>query len=133
MSHSEQEQLLSEISQVIEQYKTEVTGARKMWPRAVKDRVRQLRETGISAMDLAGRVGVPYATVKSWESGRKLPRGHFKRVKMAEASPEKSLTVKSLTVKRHPEPHILRVSTARGLTVEGLNFEQVVSLLKAVL
>ena len=115
----EQEQLFSEIRQVIHQYKQEVTGKHKPWPKAVKDRVRRLRELGVSIPEISRQIGLSYATLKFWESSGK---GNFK-----------ALTVKPLTVKRASKMNstvdTLTVKTADGLEVHGLSLDQVKYLL----
>ncbi|MCB9083604.1 MAG: hypothetical protein H6624_04635 [Bdellovibrionaceae bacterium] len=127
----EGDNLISEIQQIIIQYKQEVTGGRKAWPKAVKDRVKKLWKLGYSSHELSKIIGVPYVTLNAWE---KAAPGRFKPVKIRDqkAVPTAALTVKSSTV----EPLTvegLTVVTPQGYQIKGLSFSQVRQLIHGVM
>jgi len=68
---SESAELVSEIKQIMEQYRREVPGRRRAWPEAIKSRVRRLNESGLSLYSIAQLIGIPYVTLKSWERKQK--------------------------------------------------------------
>ena len=62
------EKLFEEIRQIKVQYKAEVSGGRKQWPRAIKSRVMQLSDMGVRMRRIAEQTGVSYHTVSAWRS-----------------------------------------------------------------
>lgn len=70
-------ELLEEILQITSQYKDEVPGKRKAWPKAIKERVRELNELGMNVKAICERAGQPYYTVLSWRPPkRRVTRSH---------------------------------------------------------
>ena len=123
----ETQQLVSEVQQIIHQYKSEVTGKRKQWPRAVKERVKKLWEHGMSSHKISQLVDIPYVTLNSWE---KTLKGQFKPVKVKSAEPvNPDLTAKALTA-RPSTAEPLTVKTPNGFEIKGLSFNQVQELIQ---
>lgn len=56
-------QLVSEIRQISEQYRAEVSTRRRTWPASIHDRVISLKRQGVGAYRVAERTGIPYTTV----------------------------------------------------------------------
>ena len=50
--------LIDEIHQIKAQYEQQVTGKRKQWPKAIKERVMALVSTGMGPQAIAKRTGV---------------------------------------------------------------------------
>lgn len=83
---NEVEQLVEEIKQIQVQYKREVGGRRKQWPRSIKERVLRLSSAGLKFREIEGRTGdlLPHsgvlecaeteAKISSIASGRKASR-----------------------------------------------------------
>jgi transposase-like protein len=63
---SEIDTLFEELAQLVGQYKNEVPGGRKTWPRSIKARAQKLALLGLSAAKIARRTNVSYYTVYSW-------------------------------------------------------------------
>ena len=63
--------LFSELEQICEQYKKQVPGRRRAWPKAVKERIAEIERHGVSGYEVAKRVPVPYMTIVSWRSKTK--------------------------------------------------------------
>lgn len=62
------EKIFEEIRQIKIQYKAEVSGGRKQWPRAIKSRVMQLSDMGVRMRMIAEQTGVSYHTVSAWRA-----------------------------------------------------------------
>ena len=110
---SRAEALLREITEITKQYKEEVPSGRRAWPKAIINRVAELRAQGISAKKIAELTGLPYSTVFMW--GRR--RGKFRELKALSAPGSDALTVRSANF-------TMIVVSAKGLRIEGLTFEQ---------
>lgn len=123
------EQLISEIQQILIQYKAEVSGRRKQWPKSIRERVVKLWSGGLSSAAIAKRVAISYTTLKGWEYRNK---GHFKPVSVRKAA----LTVETSTVRASLKPgppltvKAFTVRTPKGTEIEGLSFEHVLRLLE---
>jgi len=59
-------QLVAEIRELSEQYRQEVTTARRTWPNSIRDRVTALYRLGVKCFRIAKLTGVPEPTVTSW-------------------------------------------------------------------
>ena len=60
------ERLVQEIQQIKIQYKNEVSGGRKQWPRAIRERVMQMLGHGSALREVSERTGISYHTIASW-------------------------------------------------------------------
>jgi hypothetical protein len=63
--------LFSELEQICEQYKQQVPGRRRAWPKAIKERIFELQALGINGHQVSRRVPVPYMTIVSWRTQAK--------------------------------------------------------------
>ena len=59
--------IFEELVQICSQYKEEVPGRRRAWPKAIKERVLQLRKLGVSGAKIADRIAITYRTTISWQ------------------------------------------------------------------
>lgn len=115
--------LFSELSQICEQYKREVPGGRRAWPKSIKDRVFALQRLGISAHQVAKQVPIPYMTIVSWNAAER-KKGKFLPVKVVKGEPT-TVTVASRARRdqkhRGPAPvTTVTVVTPTGFRIEGL-------------
>ena len=118
---SQQETLLREIAEITKQYKEEVPGGRKTWPRSIRERVVQLYRLGLSAKAVADKTGIAYYTVLNWK--KRDPE--FKRIKILPLI--QSATV---TVPESKKVATVTVTTPKGLLIEGLTFDQLLIALE---
>lgn len=65
------ERLVEEIQQIKAQYRAEVAGHRKQWPRAIRERVMSMVNGGLKMRDIAERTGISYHTIASWREQKK--------------------------------------------------------------
>jgi hypothetical protein len=60
------EEVLNELQQLISQYRDEIPGGRRAWPRSIKSRARGLFNQGMSTARIAADCGLSYHTVLNW-------------------------------------------------------------------
>lgn len=98
------ERLTEEIRQIKIQYKAEVAGGRKQWPKAIKDRVLELRRLGLRLKELADRTEISYHTIAQWTSEAG-PRGKFREIAVVASDTKKSREreIATVTVPRKPK------------------------------
>lgn len=72
---NETEKLFDEILQIRSQYKAEVDGTHKQWPKAIRERAMRLQELGVSRKNLSQRSGISYHTLAYWSMARKQSAG----------------------------------------------------------
>lgn len=77
------EVLVSEIAQVLEQYRQEVPGRRRPLPESVKSRVSELHKLGCKSAEVSRRTGIPYFTILQWH--RKQKSAGFEVVKVVKS------------------------------------------------
>ena len=124
--------LFSELEQICEQYKEQVPGKRRAWPKAVRERVEELEHLGINGYEISRRIPVPYMTIVSWRSKTKKEKSGFLPVAVV----DKKQRPTTVTVKRlgHIEsdsiaglsnsvPTTVTVVTPEGFRIEGLPVE----------
>ena len=130
----EVEQLFSEIRQIIEQYKAEVHGRRRAWPKSVRDRVVSLSRLGMKNQVIAKETGLSMNTVYSWLTRSELNTS----VKVAASAPSPSFI--PVTVKRPVEPAKIQCAETRAnltvtvvinsrIRIEGYPVDQIFRLL----
>ncbi len=108
--------ILEEISQLCLQYKAEVPGRRRAWPRSIKDRVLALRRLGVSYVKIAQGSGLSAATLYSWKLEQK--GASFMPVKVtAKSTP--TVTVGASAERERVSPTVT-VITPSGFRIEGL-------------
>ena len=132
--------LFLELEQICEQYKEQVPGRRRAWPRAVKDRIGELQRLGISGHQISKRVPIPYMTIASWRRDKPESGSAFLPVKIVEQptlAPARATTV-TVEKRERGRPPIQKVSIAttvtvvapNGLRIEGLPVDAALRLLR---
>lgn len=126
-------EIFEELRQICEQYKNEVPGRRRAWPKSIKDRVFALQRQGIRSNQIAKRVPIPYATIMSWNVSDKR-KGAFLPVKVVKSATPPTVTVGGRPKRKHGpvESKVMTVTvvTPKGLRIEGLPIEAALDLLK---
>jgi hypothetical protein len=74
------EELLSEIEQMLVQYRQEVSGRRRAWPNSIQKSEVELFRLGLSGSDISKQTKIPYYTVLRWRTAK--PRAGFKELKI---------------------------------------------------
>ena len=128
---SEVEQLIEEIQQITAQYKREVDGQRKQWPRAIKERVLRLKNLGMKFKEIESRTGVSYHTIASWSAPKKF---HQLPVVLERKTRNEVATV---AVAKNPEvAHkkivTVMVTTPDGFVVKLQSIRHTIDLLKGL-
>ena len=96
--------LINEILQIKSQYAREVgPGGRKVWPRAIKDRICELSNLGMTIKSIAEMTGISAETLYVWRA-------------VARKSGFKSLAV----VNKKSAIATVTVATPNGFVIEGL-------------
>lgn len=82
----ESDLIFEELAQLSGQYKVEVPGARKAWPRSIKERVLRLSALGAPMTEIARRSKIPYYTVYNWAKPQKRAKsqGRFRELAIVE-------------------------------------------------
>jgi len=115
------EQIISEITEIMEQYRREVPSGRRAWPTSIRSRVLSLRRAGVRCAEISRRTGLPYYTVLEW---RKSPAPFVELPVVA-----KSEKVRTVTV---PTFRAMTVTLPSGVRIEGVDFEMLSALLPAL-
>lgn len=112
--------VFDEIQQLIEQYKREVPSGRTAWPQSIKDRVFELKASGISLPKIAARTGIAYHTLIKWHQHRK--GESFKELAVV-PSGQKQLATVTVTKKRKytKSSQLLTVTVGNQIRIEGLD------------
>ena len=79
-------EIFDQIRQIAGQYEAEVKRGNKAWPKAIKDRVAVLLESGTPSTRISKATGIPYFTVLKWRKTKHRPRGRnggFKEIAVA--------------------------------------------------
>lgn len=105
-----EEVLIREICQIREQYQAEVGSRRKPWPKAIRDRILELDELGVSRKSIVADTGVPYHTILNWRYQSR--RRGFKELSISK--------VGTMTV---PKVDILNCATVTVTTPKGIRVE----------
>ena len=130
------ERLTDEIQQIKAQYRVEITGGRKQWPKAIKDRVLLLRSRGVRLKDLAERTGLPYHTIALWSSEAKRNRFRELAVVPRPARSPRDQKIVTVTVPRRPkssEPEkiaTVTVTTPEGFLIQVRSVEEAASVVR---
>lgn len=116
----EVEQLIEEIEQIQVQYKREVGGRRKQWPRSIKERVLRLSSAGLKFREIEDRTGISYHTVASWSAPKQKPKFH--QLPVVSKLPRELATkeIATVTVAKDPKSAALKKhATVTVTTPEG--------------
>jgi transposase-like protein len=125
----ETNKLIEEIQQIKIQYRSEVDGIRKQWPKAIKTRIIRLCGLGLRSQQIAERTGISFHTVSAWKSKYK-SKFHQLTVRSAKTKSLISKTPATVTVAKSKESLVstksvtVTVTTPGGYKIEGLIFEQ---------
>jgi transposase-like protein len=127
----ESSKLIEEIRQIKVQYRAEVNGVRKQWPRAIKTRIIQLCESGLRSQEIADKTGISFHTVSAWKSKHK-NKELFHQLPVVLGNTKKPVSKKSatVTVTKTGESILstksvtVTVTTPGGYKIEGLTAEQ---------
>ena len=111
------EELLKDIREMTAQYRAEVPGGRKAWPKSIKDRVMELSRMGMRTTAIADATGLTYFTIHGWKKSG----AGFHALAVA-----KPATV-TVPIKTQPTATVT-VTTGNGLRIEGISFEQALVL-----
>jgi hypothetical protein len=130
--------LVSEISQLREQYTAEVGEGRRVWPRSIKERVEKLDEIGVTAKQVSLQTGIGYDTILQWRyQRRQLLKKQFHQIQVA--APVKAIakvgtvTVpKAKDVKKILKLGTVTVTTPEGFRIEATDAESIVQILRAL-
>ena len=129
----EVEQIFSEIRQMQDQYRAEVTGKRKTWPKSIRERVIKLSVLGIRTQVIVKETGISLNTIYSWVS-----RGSRKAEKSLSPS-FVPVTIKSqdpnpqaFCTETHASPTVTVVVNSR-IRIEGYPADQVLVLLTGLM
>ena len=118
-------QILNELVELCGQYKVEIPGRRRAWPKSIKERIFNLQALGVKPSEITKRTGISKQTIYVWNSQQKKKGENFLPVKIVSESP-------TVTVRENPnechEGAIVRdarptvtVITPSGFRIEGLN------------
>lgn len=131
--------LFEELSQLIYQYKNEVPGRRRAWPVSIKERVAELRRSGVTFMVISKKSGISIATLYSWKL--KSTNSKFLPVKVVEKKSQQPISTVTVRGKRSsimnrsiPESAIptVTVVTRSGLRIEGLGAGDILELIAKI-
>jgi len=111
------DQIYSEITQIIEQYRTEVPGRRRAWPKAVKERVQDLRRRKVSWDEISKSTGIPVSTLYQW------------RIRKSTSSFQE-LSVVPTSGRSRSDGHSVTVVVSDRIRVEGLDVGSVIKLIQ---
>jgi hypothetical protein len=118
---SEVEQIISEIVEIMEQYRREVPSGRRAWPESIKRRVLRLRELKIRCAEISRRTGLPYYTVLEWQ---KIPAAFVELPVVVKSEKVSTVTVPTLGV--------LTLTFPSGIRIEGVGVEALKALLPSL-
>ena len=121
-------ELVDEISQIREQYTAEVgPGGRRVWPKAIKERIIELRGLGIKTREIARLTEIPVETLYAWQCQRR--KQGFKALPVVQQRQKTcaTVTVTNLTG-QSPLHATVTVKTPKGLIIEGLTLEAAIEL-----
>jgi hypothetical protein len=124
---TQNQNLIEEIKQITAQFKEEVPGKGKTWPKAIKQRVKVLLHAGLNSKTIADQTGLPYFTVLSWRERSGKPRGRFREVGAVTAATGEQIFNHS-TAPVAVNLAAVTVTTPSGYRIEGITFTEVMSI-----
>lgn len=116
--------LMSEISELREQYAAEVGQGRRVWPRSIKERVEKLDEIGVAAKHISQQTGVGYETILQWRfKRRQRVKRQFHEVSVATET-KAIAKIDTVTAPKISRPKkIAKIGTVTVTTPEGFRIE----------
>ncbi len=127
-------ELLTEVSQIIAQYRQEVPGRRRAWPESIKNRVLELQRMGFERSDIAKGTGISYFTIFNWGEA-KAPRFEPVAIVPSRRALPKAATVTVTKCRRRHRPSCrpalttVTVTMPGGIRIEGVTVEVLLKLL----
>lgn len=101
--------IIEEIRQIKVQYKAEVSGRGRAWPKAIKVRAMRLSDLGMRAPDIAEKTGISFHTVTAWKTA------HLKK------SFHQLPVVYEAAVKLNRKPAVAVTATKPKKSIERIN------------
>lgn len=89
--------VIEEIRQIKIQYKAEVTGHGRAWPKAIKSRVMRLSDMGMRVPDIAEKTGISFHTISAWKTAH-MKRSTFHQLPVVVDSPVKAKRKSSVAI-----------------------------------
>ncbi len=118
---SDADRIISEINQMREQWFTEVeAGARRTWPKSIRERVMQLHVMKVKSKDIARLTKVPYETILQWRHYLRKKERRFHAVQVRN-NDNASVTLASVEIESKNLG--VTVTTPSGYRVEGPTIE----------
>ena len=118
---SEADQIIFEINQMREQWFTEVeAGARRTWPKSIRERVMQLHVMKVRSKDIAKLTKIPYETIVQWRHYQKKKERRFHAVAVRNTD---NATVTVTSAEIDSKNLSVTVTTPNGYRVEGPTIE----------
>lgn len=131
-------ELIRDITQIAQQFKAEIPGGRRPWPKAVKDRALALVKDGMSLTEIAAATGFAYQTVHGWTRDRRT-RGKFRELKALPAPEESAVMAIPPTSENSPTSRKggdkaakstkVTIITPNGYRIEGVPIGEVAKIL----
>jgi len=132
------DRVIEEIQQIKAQYKTEVAGVRKAWPRAIKDRVLKLASDGVRLREVADRTGISYHTLASWTAKAEFEKFHSLPVVRKSTNSAIRKNVATVTVTKSSKSGVVSkiatvtIKTPDGFVIRLGSARDAVTLLKSL-
>jgi hypothetical protein len=134
------EGLVSEISQIMEQYRREVPSKRSRVPESVRERVVALHGLGLNFREISRKTGLPYFTVIKWKPKK---GGAFEPMRITNGKSNGLISeVATVTVAKRKRRRVAMVTKANegpvsvvfanGTRIEGLNAEMLSQILPSL-
>jgi transposase len=133
----ESNKLIEDIRQIKLQYRAEVNGVKKQWPRSIRTRVLQLCELGLKSRDIAEKTGISFHTVSAWKNKYRAP---FHQLPVVSEHGKNAVAQKQTTVtdrkngksSASTKSVTVTVLTPGGYRIEGLDVDQLAVFFKGM-
>jgi hypothetical protein len=124
------ETIIDEINHIRDQFRSEVSGHRKQWPKSIKSRVARLLDLGLRPKEIQSRCGISFHTVSLWKSQKSASKFHEIPVL---ASSEKNQIPATVTVtKKSKRPRLTKSATVT-VTISDAVVVELASVKEAIL
>jgi transposase len=129
------ETIIDEINQIRDQFRSEVSGRRKQWPKSIKSRVVHLLDLGMRPKEIQSHCGISFHTVSLWKSQKSASKFHEIPVL---ASSEKKQNPATVTVtKKSKRPRLTKSTTVTvkisdAVVVELASVKEVILLIRGL-
>jgi len=128
MSES-RDQLIQEIKDIKSQWENEVgPSGRKVWPKAIKQRIFRLIDQKVPRRDIAQKTGVPYETINVW-----VHKGLKRKALTAQSFHPISVKNEIATVTvPYPPKNEITFKTPKGYEIHGLGVSEILAIIKQI-